>query len=242
MKQTPEQRKALVTGGTRGIGLAIAREIADAGVHVTITGTADSSPGGPALSDFDYLGIDFLRRDTAEKFAQDVREQNFDILINNAGINQIGPFAELNVADFDRILEVNLRTPFLLCQAVLPHMIAQEWGRIVNITSIFGIISKEFRAPYSASKFGLDGMTTALAAEVAERGVLANCVAPGFTNTDLTRDVLGAAGIAELSQRVPQRRLGEPAEVGRLVKFLVSPENSYISGQTIAIDGGFTRV
>jgi NAD(P)-dependent dehydrogenase (short-subunit alcohol dehydrogenase family) len=239
---TSTKRKALVTGGTRGIGLAIAKSLVRAGVQVTITGTADSSPGGEAMQSFSYDGIDFSDRENTERFANKLREENFDILINNAGINKIGPFAEVNINDFDRILDVNLRTPFILIQAVLPYMLQQKWGRIVNITSIFGIISKEYRAPYSTSKFGLDGMTAALSAEVAENGVLANCVAPGFTDTDLTRQVLGETGIQELAQRVPRRRLGLPEEVAKLVSFLASSENSYISGQTIAIDGGFTRV
>ncbi|MCR9140722.1 MAG: 3-oxoacyl-ACP reductase FabG [bacterium] len=237
-----KQKKALVTGGTRGIGKAIAGALADAGAQVSITGTAASGPAGEEHARYEYLGIDFSDRKATEAFAQEARAGRYDILINNAGINQIGAFAELKFTDFDRIIEVNLRTPFLLCQAVLPHMQERQWGRIVNITSIFGIISKEFRAPYSTSKFGLDGMTAALAAEVAESGILANCVAPGFTDTDLTRRVLGEDGIAELAQRVPQRRLGRPEEVASLVTFLASPENSYISGQTIAIDGGFTRV
>jgi 3-oxoacyl-[acyl-carrier protein] reductase len=118
----------------------------------------------------------------------------------------------------------------------------QRWGRIVNIGSIFGVVSKEFRAPYSASKFALDGMTAALAAEVASEGILANCVSPGVIDTELTRQVLSEAGIAELVTRIPIRRLGKPEEVAALVAWLVGPENTYISGQNIVIDGGFTRV
>src|SRR5581483_7156539 len=158
------------------------------------------------------------------------------ILVNNAGINKIGPFAEIAFEDFERIEHVNVTAPFLLMQSVVPSMRRKKWGRIVNITSIFGVISKEFRAPYSASKFALDGMTAALAAEVAVDGILANCVSPGFIETDLTRSILGDSGIAELVGRVPMRRLGKPEEVAAFVAWLVSDENTYISGQNLVID------
>ena len=127
-------------------------------------------------------------------------------------------------------------------RAVAPAMAARGWGRIVNIASIFGKVSKEFRASYSASKFALDGMSAALAAEVAATGVLVNCVSPGVIDTELTRRVLGEDGIRELASRVPQGRLGRPEEVAALVAWLAGPENTYVSGQNIAIDGGFTRV
>ena len=109
-------------------------------------------------------------------------------------------------------------------------------------TSIFATISKERRGAYSASKFALDGMTAALAAEAAADGVLANCVAPGFIDTDLTRRVLGPKGMAEMAARIPARRLGKPAEIAAFVAWLASPENTYISGQQLVIDGGFSRV
>jgi len=112
----------------------------------------------------------------------------------------------------------------------------------VNITSIFGHITKEYRAPYSTSKFGLDGMTAALSAEVAEFGILANCVGPGFIDTELTRTVLGEKGMNELRKRIPIKRLGKPEEVAKLVLWLVSAENTYLTGQNIMIDGGFSRV
>ncbi len=118
----------------------------------------------------------------------------------------------------------------------------KNWGRIVNIASIWGKISKEYRAPYSASKFGLDGMTLALAAEVSSDGILANCVAPGFIDTELTRKILGERQLAELTSLVPVRRLGTTDEIAEFVVWLASPANTYITGQNIAIDGGFVRV
>jgi 3-oxoacyl-[acyl-carrier protein] reductase len=237
VKQTA--RVALVTGATRGIGAAIARRLLDDGNRVLVTGTRR---GGRGPDGAEYHAVDFTDRDALAAFADHLAAQPIDILVNNAGINKISAFADIAPADFDRIHEVNLRAAFLLCRAVLPGMRVRRSGRIVNISSIFGVISKEWRASYSASKFGLDGMTAALAAEVAADGVLANCVAPGFVDTELTRGILGDAGIAELSARVPIRRFGRPEEIAALVAWLVGPENTYLTGQNVVIDGGFSRV
>jgi NAD(P)-dependent dehydrogenase (short-subunit alcohol dehydrogenase family) len=232
-------RLALVTGGTRGMGAAIATRLIAEGASVTVTGTRENGAAPPGAR---YVPVDFSNRPATEAFSKEVAQMNLHILVNNAGVNKIGPFAELDSADYDHIQEINVRAPFLLCRTVLPAMRKRKWGRIINITSIFGVISKEFRAPYSASKFALDGMTAALAAEVAADGILANCVSPGFIDTELTRKVLGEEGIKELVSRVPIRRLGQPEEVAALVAWLASPENTFISGQNIVIDGGFTRV
>ena len=221
------QKRALVTGATRGIGAAIATRLSHDGIDVVRLGTKD---------------VDFADIEATRQFAREIASDDIDILVNNAGINKIGPFAEIAFEDFERIEHVNVTAPFLLMQSVVPSMRRKKWGRIVNITSIFGVISKEFRAPYSASKFALDGMTAALAAEVAVDGILANCVSPGFIETDLTRSILGDSGIAELVGRVPMRRLGKPEEVAAFVAWLVSDENTYISGQNLVIDGGFSRV
>jgi 3-oxoacyl-[acyl-carrier protein] reductase len=232
-------RSALVTGGTRGIGAAIADRLLAEGAVVTVTGT---SRGGAGPAGTAFRAVDFTDIEATEQFVAEVAALDFDILVNNAGINKIGPFADIDPQDFDRIQRVNVRAPFRLCQAVIPHMRKQAWGRIVTVSSIFGVISREYRAPYSASKFAVDGMTVALAAEVAQNGILANCVAPGFIDTDLTRNVLGEQGMAELASRVPARRLGLAEEVAALVVWLCSPENSYVSGQNLIIDGGFARV
>jgi NAD(P)-dependent dehydrogenase (short-subunit alcohol dehydrogenase family) len=232
-------RKALVTGGTRGIGAAIAVRLLLAGASVTVTGTNRSGKGPEGAV---FRSVDFADIEATERFANEVCVSNYDILINNAGINKVAPFAEIAPADFDRIQLINVRAPFRLCQSVVPNMRERGWGRIVTVSSIFGIISKEQRASYSASKFAVDGMTAALAAEVAQYGILANCVAPGFIDTELTRSVLGAQGMEELAGRVPARRLGQAEEVASLVSWLCSPENSYISGQNLVIDGGFVRV
>jgi len=231
--------RAVVTGATRGIGYAIAERLLIDGLEVIATGTSEDAdyPSGAS-----YYPVDFLNDSSVEAFVKYLKQQKVDILVNNAGINKIGEFANIDIDDFDRILKVNLRTPFLLCQAVIPHMKGNSWGRIVNITSIFGNVTKEYRVSYSSSKFGLDGMTVALASEVSGIGILANSVGPGFIDTDLTRSVLGEKGIAEVQRQIPIKRLGQVNEIASLVSWLVSNENSYISGQNIMIDGGFTRV
>ncbi|MEK7388060.1 MAG: SDR family oxidoreductase [Elusimicrobiota bacterium] len=239
MKKPLAGRKALVTGGTRGIGRAIAQRLCEDGAAVTVTGTRT---GGTALRGCAYEALDFRDEDATNDFAEAMARRGFDILVNNAGINILSPFAEIKPEDFDLIQRVNVRAPFMLCRALLPAMMRRRWGRIVNIGSIFGVISKEHRGSYSSSKFALDGMTAALAAEAVPRGVLANCVAPGFVDTDLTRRVLGAKGIKKLVGRIPARRLAQPREIAALVAWLCGPENTYISGQHIIIDGGFTRV
>ena len=230
---------ALVTGGTRGIGRAIAERLRDDGASVTVTGTSADGEGPDGCR---YLAVDFADRAATESFAAEIAGADFDVLVNNAGINKIAPFEEIEPRDFERIQQVNVAAPFLLCRAVLPGMRERGWGRIVNVCSIFGIVGKGERGSYSTSKFALDGMTAALAAEVAADGVLANCVSPGFIDTDLTRRVLGDAGIQRVVQGVPARRLGKPEEVAALVAWMAGPENSYMSGQNVALDGGFSRV
>jgi 3-oxoacyl-[acyl-carrier protein] reductase len=230
--------KALVTGGTRGIGAAIANRLIAGGASVTVTGTR---PDGAAPEGCGYEAVDFSDRAALEAFAGRVGAMEFDVLVNNAGVNKIAPFAEIDPAEFDWIQQINVIAPFRLCQSVLPGMRARGYGRIVTLSSIWGHISKAQRASYSTSKFGVDGMTAALAAEAAGDGVLANCVAPGFIDTELTRRVLGDDGISELVRKVPAGRLGKPEEVANLIAWLVSRENGYVSGQNILIDGGFTR-
>jgi len=232
-------KTSLVTGGTRGIGAAIAKRLSDLGATVIITGTKYDYK---STDDYKYICADFSNKDSLEKFVSVIRDKQVDILINNAGINQIGPISELSVSDFERVQQVNVTAPFMLCQVVLPKMRERNWGRIVNISSIWGKISKAYRAPYSASKFAIDGLTAAISAEVASDGVLVNSVAPGFVDTELTRSVLGVEGMNQLALQVPIQRVGTPDEVAILVAWLASPDNTYISGQNIAIDGGFSRV
>ena len=233
-----KNKTVLVTGATRGIGAAIAGVFLSAGAKVIGTGTQAAESGS-----FDeYFQADFTDVDQIDACADYVRRNKPDVLINNAGINKNLPFVEIDPIIFQRIQQVNVFAPFSLCQAAIPSMKLKGWGRIVNISSIWGKISKEHRASYSASKFALDGLTLSLAAEHAADGILANCVAPGFTDTELTQKMLGEEGIQKILTTVPIRRMANVEEIARFVVWLSSPENSYITGQNIAIDGGFSRV
>jgi len=232
-------RTILVTGASRGIGRAIASAFRQAGARVVGTRTS----GGEEADDVchAYLQADFSDLSQVDACAEKVSVLAPDVLINNAGINRIAPFVDIAPADFLRIQQVNVYAPFRLCQAVLPAMQARGWGRIVSLSSIWGKISKPQRASYSASKFAIDGMTLALALEHGEHGILANSVAPGFTDTELTRRVLGEQEIGRLVATVPVRRMASVEEIARFVVWLGSPENTYITGQNIALDGGFSR-
>jgi 3-oxoacyl-[acyl-carrier protein] reductase len=232
-------RFAVVTGATRGIGRAIAARLARDGARVLATGTAaeGTPPDGCA-----YHSVDFTDMDRLNAFVERIGAEAPDILVNNAGLNINAPFAEIKSDDFERIHRINLSAPMALCRAAMPAMRRKRWGRVVNVCSVWSKVSRPGRASYSASKFGLDGLTVALAAEVAADGVLVNAVSPGFTDTELTRRTLSPEAIAALVAEVPARRLARPEEIAAFIAWLVGPENTYISGQNIAIDGGFTRV
>jgi 3-oxoacyl-[acyl-carrier protein] reductase len=234
-----KKKRAIITGAPRGIGFAIAERLISDGLDVIATGTSKDASGPEGSI---YHQVDMLDDSSVFAFQDFLKNEDVDILVNNAGINKIGEFSNIDINDFDKIIKVNLRAPFMICQAVIPQMKKKNWGRIVNMSSIFGHISKEFRAPYSSSKFGLDGMTVALSAELSQYGILANSVGPGFIDTDMTRNILGEKGIEELRSKVPMKRLGKVDEIASLVSWLVSDQNTYLTGQNILIDGGFSRV
>lgn len=229
----------VVTGASRGIGRAIAAAFTAEGARVIGTRTRAGSPDDVCA---DWIQSDFAEMAELEACAAAVRALEPHVLINNAGINKIAPFVGIAAEDFLRIQQVNVLAPLRLCQAAVPAMQRRGWGRIVNISSVWGKISKSQRGSYSASKFAIDGLTLALAAEHTADGILANSVAPGFVNTELTRSVLSESERAGLAAQVPARRFAEPAEVARLVLWLASDDNTYVAGQNIAVDGGFTRV
>jgi NAD(P)-dependent dehydrogenase (short-subunit alcohol dehydrogenase family) len=222
----------LITGATRGIGAAIAQKYKSEGHYVI--GMGSQPQAIPTYLD-EYSACDLSNN------AASVKHDDIDVLINCAGINIIDNFCDIALEDFQRVQQVNVVAPFRLCQMVLPYMAQQGWGRIVNISSVWGKISKQGRASYSASKFALDGMTVALANEYAGQGILANSVAPGFIDTEMTQRNLGPAGIAAMLANVPIGRLATVNEVAEFVYWLGSEQNTYISGQNLAIDGGFTR-
>ncbi len=234
-----EQKKIFITGATRGIGKAISKVFKDDNYYVIGTSTKEIDISDTYCNEI--FIADFNDDNQIENCSDFVRNNEIDILINNAGINKVAPFAEIDPEDFKLIQKINVYTPFCLCRSAIPWMKKNNWGRIVNISSIWGKISKEFRASYSASKFALDGMTNALAIEHAENGIIANCIAPGFTDTELTRSVLGEDGIKKITKLVPAKRMAEVKEIADFVFWLCSDNNRYVTGQNIAIDGGFTR-
>ena len=234
-----QNKKVLVTGGTKGIGFAAAQAFLNAGSEVIVT--ARSKPENFPHT-MQFIAADFSQAKSLTEFCSHPKLKDIDILINCAGINRINSFHEIPENDFDEIMQINIKAPFLVAKALIPGMKERNFGRIVNIASIFSHISKEFRASYSTSKFGLIGMTKAIAIEYAPFNILCNAVSPGFIDTELTRSILNNEQIAELTKEVPAKRLGTAEEIAKVILFLASSENTFITGQNIIADGGFTSV
>jgi NAD(P)-dependent dehydrogenase (short-subunit alcohol dehydrogenase family) len=229
-------KRVLITGGTRGIGEATTALFQKCGATVYATGRE-------LRSDEVVINVNFSDELATSIFIKETLPLlDIDILINNAGINKISPFAEIATQDFEEIMQVNLYAPFAITRAVIPCMKEKKWGRIVNVSSIFGVISKEHRGAYSTSKFALSGMTKALAAEVSKFNILANCICPGFVDTALTDRILGAEGKSQLANMIPIERLAKPEEIAKVILFLASSENTYLTGQDIIVDGGYSIV
>jgi len=231
-------KRVLITGATRGIGEATARLYQLNGYYVIGTGSSDIDK--PSYLN-EYYACNFRSQSKVDAFHEIVKNLRIDILINNAGINIINNFCDINPADFTDVQTVNVYAPFRLSQAVIPNMIQTGWGRIVSVSSVWGKLSKQGRASYSSSKFAIDGLTLSMANEFASQGILCNSVAPGFIDTEMTWNNLGVAGVEKMLETVPIKRLAKVDEVAKLICMLGSSENTYISGQNIAIDGGFTR-
>jgi 3-oxoacyl-[acyl-carrier protein] reductase len=165
-----------------------------------------------------------------------------DALVNNAGINRLNFINDILENDWEEMISVNLSAPFRLLKAVSKKMINHQYGRVINIASIFSKISKEKRSAYSASKFGLHGLTVGVSNDLARHNILVNTLSPGFVMTDLTRKNLSAAEIEQLAGQVPAKRLAEVKDISNVALFLLSDQNSYLTGQNIVVDGGFTNV
>jgi 3-oxoacyl-[acyl-carrier protein] reductase len=239
---------ALVTGASRGIGRAIAIQLARCGASVA--GVARTKEGLAAT-----LAAIREAGGTAEGFAADVAKTEdvnrvveeveaafggkIQVLVNNAGITKDGLFLRMEDDDWDAVVDTNLKGTFLFCRAVGALMMRQRYGRIINVTSVSALRGNPGQANYSASKAGVIGFTQTIAKELAKRGVTANAVAPGFITTDMT-DVLPEKVKAEVKERIPVQRLGAPEDIADLVTYLASPSASYVTGQVIAVDGGMT--
>ena len=165
-----------------------------------------------------------------------------DALVNNAGINRLNLINDILENDWDEMLAVNLSAPFRLLKTVSKKMISHHYGRVINIASIFSKISKEKRSAYSATKFGLHGLTVGVSNDLARHNILVNTLSPGFVMTDLTRKNLSPIEMVQLVDQVPVKRLAEVKDISNVAVFLLSDQNSYLTGQNIVVDGGFTNV
>jgi 3-oxoacyl-[acyl-carrier protein] reductase len=242
MKIDYKGQTVLVTGATRGIGLQVSTELRKLGANLILTGTNKSEIDFLNKNKKEFYHVDFLDDKSTENFINYISEIKIDVLINNAGINRIDFLEEVDNNDWKDVLKVNLSAPYLIMKTVSKNMIKNEYGRIINISSIWGIRGKEKRVCYSTSKAGLVGLTLSSAAELAKYNVLVNSISPGFTLTDLTKKILGDEGMKELSEEIPMRRMAETSEISKVILFMASELNTYMSGQNIIVDGGFTSV
>jgi 3-oxoacyl-[acyl-carrier protein] reductase len=234
---------AIVTGGARGIGQAIALHLAKAGAHVAI---CDVQPGTETVARIEELGrtalalkVDITRESQVKEAVEQIMAKwgKIDILVNNAGVTRDGLLLRMKESDWDVVLDVNLKGAFLFSQAVLRPMLKQRQGRIINIASVVGLMGNPGQTNYAASKAGLIGFSKSLAREVASRGVTVNCIAPGFIISDMT-EVLTEDQKKALMNQVPMGDIGLPEDVASVAVFLASQDARYITGQTVNVDGG----
>lgn len=234
---------ALVTGGSRGIGLAIAAELAVAGARVALVArdaaraqqAADGLPGAEHRG----YGADVADPDSVAELVKQVEADlgGLNILVNNAGVTRDNVLMRIRDEDWDQVLDTNLRGAFHTIRAASRGMMKRRSGRIINISSVVGLTGNKGQANYAASKAGLIGLTKSVAKELASRGVLVNAVAPGYIQTDMTADLPDAAREA-LAEQIALGRLGTPEDIAPVVRFLAGPGAGYMTGQVLVVDGG----
>jgi len=242
------KRVALVTGASRGIGRAIAFSLCHAGLDVVFAargveqneelaaeiGGCESCGGRSMRVNLDVTSPDSIK----EAFTRVLKEKTrIDVLVNNAGITRDGLAVRMKAADWDGVLDLNLGGSFRCIQQVLPGMMRNRWGRIINITSVVGQAGSAGQANYAASKAGMIGLTKSLAQELGSRGVTVNAVSPGYIDTDMTKG-LPEELKAKILGQVPLGRMGQPEDIANAVKFLAGDEAGYITGQVLAVNGG----
>ena len=240
------EKIAVITGASRGIGAAIAKKMAENGATVIINyqGSVQAAQaleaeirekGGKAVT----YKCDVSDFDKCEKFIGDIVKEygRIDILVNNAGITRDGLLMGMKEEDFDKVINVNLKGTYNVTKNVIPYMMKQKYGKIINISSVVGVSGNAGQANYAASKAGIIGFTKSVAKELASRNILANCVAPGFIKTDMT-DILSDSVKESINSQIPLKKMGTAKEVANAVYFLGNEENTYITGQVLNVDGG----
>lgn len=231
-----ENQNILITGGTKGIGKKLVQEFTKLGGKVWFTGRDKN------IKSDRYFYVDFNKKNQMDVFLEKISKINFSVLVNNAGTNKIGNIEKYPVTDYEEIINLNLTSCFKVIKSVVPNMIKNNYGKVINITSISSQISMPLRSAYCSSKFGLLGLTKASAVELAKYNILINAVGPGVTETELTVNVLGKKKMDEIANNIPIGRLANTEDISKVVMFMSSKLNSYIVGQNIIIDGGYTCV
>ncbi|MDR0787517.1 MAG: 3-oxoacyl-ACP reductase FabG [Gemmatimonadota bacterium] len=234
---------ALVTGGSRGIGLAIARDLAEAGATVAVA-ARDEARAQAAAAELPGSGhrgyaVDVASSESVDTLIKSVDADlsGVDILVNNAGVTRDNLLMRLKDEDWDAVIDTNLRGAFNTIRAASRGMMKKRAGRIINITSVVGITGNKGQANYAASKAGMIGLTKSVARELGSRGILVNAIAPGYIDTDMTAELPAAAREA-LAGQITLGRLGDPADIAGVVRFLAGPAAGYITGQLLVVDGG----